>query len=239
MKIEKLIFRQSYLFFGVFALLVLTGFWLTYITRISQQENYRMHLHGFCLFAWCAMLIAQPLLIRRKKNAWHRRLGTVSYVLVPAIFFTTTDLLHYRLQKAPQLANGQYHFAALVFFSLLAFAVFYGMAIYQRKHAAIHARYMICTVFPFLTPATDRIIHIHIPALLHYAPQIDGQPLAPVFGFALADMVLILLSVADLRAKKRRYIFPFALALLLVMQYGILHAHEYAWWQRFVQWFAQ
>jgi hypothetical protein len=83
MKLEKTLTQQSYFYFIVFFLLVIAAFWMTYITRISEQPNYRMHLHGITLTLWCVMLISQAYLIRSRNNGLHKRIGKISYLLVP------------------------------------------------------------------------------------------------------------------------------------------------------------
>jgi putative copper export protein len=110
------------------------------------------------------MLISQAYLIRTKHNALHRRVGKFSYALVPLILFTTLDLLHYQLRNAKQMQTMNYFFVALVVNALIAFMIFYGLAIFYRKRSGLHARYMVSTVFPFVTPATDRIIGVHFPS---------------------------------------------------------------------------
>jgi hypothetical protein len=237
MKLEKALFQRSYIYFILFFLLMLVGFWLTYFTKILDQENYRMHTHGAALIAWCLMLIVQPYLIRTKRTKIHRTVGKFSYLLVPVLLYTTTDLLRYRLQSTATLGNLDYYFVALVMNALLAFVIFYALAIYHRKKSTIHARYMICTAFPMFTPITDRIIHIHFPSILAYVPTIDNSPIAPVYGFLLADLLLIGLCIWDWRSHRRWNIFPFALVILLAYQYSVLTFYRYGFWQKFCEWF--
>jgi hypothetical protein len=130
MRLEKAIHLRSYLYFIGFFLLVLTGFWFTYFTRILDQENYRMHTHGVALILWCLMLITQAFLIRTKFNALHKQVGKFSYALVPLIVITTVDLLRYRLQGHP-LGTMDFFFVALVINALIVFVIFYGLAIYH------------------------------------------------------------------------------------------------------------
>lgn len=59
MKLERTIYQKSHIYFVVFFLLMMAGFWLTYFTKLLDQENYRMHLHGITMIVWCALLIAQ------------------------------------------------------------------------------------------------------------------------------------------------------------------------------------
>ena len=190
LKLEKLLYQKSYLYFIVFFLFMLWGFWFTYFTKILNQENYRMHLHGAALILWCLMLIVQPYLIQTKKVKTHKKIGKLSYLLVPLLLFSTIDLLKYRLHGKVELSNSDNFFIALVLNALVTFFILYGLAIYHKRKGTIHARYMLCTAFPMFTPITDRIISIHFPSLLSYVPTIDGDPIAPIFGFALADIYL-------------------------------------------------
>jgi len=233
MKLERTLFEKSHVYFLVFFLTVLAAFWFTYITRIFEQENYRMHLHGGILFLWCFMLIIQPLLIRKKMNLVHRWIGKFSFVLVPLLVFTTFDLLRYRIKNQP---TTDYVFMALVINALIVFVILYGLAIYNRKRQALHARYMLCTIFPFFTPATDRIISIYFPSTLEYFPLLTGQPNLMIFGFALADAILIALCIWDWRSHRRLNVFPFALILLLTYHYSVNTFYRFDFWRTFCDW---
>ena len=233
MKLERTLFEKSHIYFLGFFLVVLSAFWLTYITRIFEQENYRMHLHGATLFLWCLMLIVQPLLIRKKMNLLHRWIGKFSYVLVPALVFTTLDLFRYRIKSQPAI---DYASVALVLNALIAFIILYGLAIYYRKKSALHARYMLCTVFPFLTPATDRIMFVYFPSTIEYFPMLNGQPNVMILGFALADIILIGLCIWDWRSHRRLNVFPVALVVLLFYHYSVNTFYQYDFWKSFSDW---
>jgi uncharacterized membrane protein len=58
-----------------------------------------VHLHGFLMLAWMALLIVQGGLIRGGNRALHRALGRVSHVLVPLIVISTLWVLHLRLTQ--------------------------------------------------------------------------------------------------------------------------------------------
>jgi hypothetical protein len=233
MKLERSIFERSHIFFLVFFVTVSAAFWLTYITRVFDQENYRMHLHGITLFLWCFMLITQPLLIKKKMNVVHRWIGRFSYVLVPVLVLTTFDLLRYRVKSQPAL---DYAFVALVFNALIVFVILYGLAIYYRKKPTIHARYMLCTIFPFFTPATDRIISIYFPGTLKYFPLLNGHPNVMLFGFVLADCILTGLCIWDWQSHRRLNVFPLALLLVLLYQFSVNMFYLYDFWETFCDW---
>ena len=225
------------IFFIVFFLCAIVGFWNSYFTKIFDQENYRMHTHGMALILWLVMLIIQPYLIRTKKVKLHRMLGKFSYLLVPILVLTTLDLLKYSISKTEQLGNIGCFFVALVINALIAYLIFYGLAIYHKRKANIHARYMICTAFPMFTPITDRIIGNYFPSLAAYVPTIDTMPVVPVIGFLMADLMLVGLSIWDIRSNKRWNVFPPALLILLLYHFSVLNFYKYPLWQSFCVWF--
>lgn len=237
MNLEKSLFTRSYLYFLAFFLFAVIGFWFTYFTRLLDQENFRMHLHGISVFLWCVMLIVQAYLIRINARPLHKRIGRYSYVLVPVFIISTVDLLHYKLRDVQDPAPGVLFFVALVLNALVVFLLFYSLAMVNRKKPTIHARYMMCTVFPMVTPITDRIINIHFPSLLRYLPTLEGKPLEPVVGFLMADFLLVALSLWDWRAHQRWNVFPVALLALLLYHGSVLTFHALPFWRSFSKWF--
>ncbi|MFN8357649.1 MAG: hypothetical protein U0Y10_24535 [Spirosomataceae bacterium] len=239
MKLERSLFQKSYLYFVGFFVLMVLGFWFSYFTKLFDQDNYRMHTHGISLVLWCALLVIQPYLIRQKKTALHRRVGKLSYGLVPVMVLTTLDLLKYRAQQSKVLGTMDFFFIALVINALIAFLIFYGLAIYHKQKATVHARYMLCTAFPMFTPITDRIIGHYLPSLIPHLPTIEGNPIVPFVGFLLADLLLVGFSIWDWRSHKRWNVFPLALGILLLYHYSVFNFYRFAFWQSFCQWFVQ
>ena len=129
------------------------------------------------------------------------------------------------------------HFFALTLGSLAVFAIFYALAIHHRHDARLHARWMVCTVLPIVTPVSDRLIAAHAPAVAAFMPQIAGNPILPAAGFALADLLVLGLAVWDWRANNRRQVFPVALGVLVAYHVGTLTLHRVALWNDFCVWF--
>jgi hypothetical protein len=236
MKLEKSLFQRSHLYFIAFFLFMVWGFWLTYFTRIFEQENYRMHAHGMTLILWCLMLIVQPYLIRTKRRPLHKAIGKFSYLLVPLMVFTTLDLLIYRFKTGNELTALHYSFIALVVNALVVFLAMYGLAIFHKNKPTVHARYMLCTAFPMFTPITDRILYSFFPSGLSFLPTIEGEPIMPFVGFVLADLMLLGLSIWDWRSHKRWNVFPFALLLLLAYHISVFHIYRLQVWRDFSNW---
>ena len=115
--------------------------------------------------------------------------------------------------------------------SLIAFAIIYALAVYYRKNAALHSRLMVCTVFPLITPVTDRLIYKYFPTLIEYAPTMaDGSPMVPALGFAAADLILIILLIWDWIRHKRFDVFAFVLGLLLIYHASVIVFYNASFW---------
>jgi hypothetical protein len=161
-------------------------------------------------------------------------------LLAPAVVLVTTAFVHQRMAGMagiPQLPAPVLHTLALMLLSLVAFAVFYGLAIAKRRESQTHARWMVCTVFPMFTPVTDRLIAVNAPSVIGWLPRIEGNPVLPVVGFAAADLILLALSWWDWRANRRLDVFPVALGVLLVYHAATLTLHRVPLWNAFCTWF--
>jgi hypothetical protein len=239
-RVPPVLHRASPRFFVVFLALTVWAFWPSYFSRLFEQPSVLHHAHGVVLAAWLVMLVVQAQLIRTQRRAVHRQLGKLSYGLAPAVVIVTTAFVHQRMAQLagyPELPAPALHSLALMLGSLVAFAVFYGLAIAKRRDSQMHARWMVCTVFPMFTPVTDRLIGAHWQSLIGVLPRIDGSPVLPVVGFALADVLLLALSWWDWRANRRLDVFPVALGVLLVYHVATLTLHLVPAWNAFGAWF--
>ena len=143
-------FRSAaYSYLGLFVLAIF-AFWPLYLSRLGTNTSIDpyTHWHASLAVCWCSLLIAQPLLVARHRQA-HRRVGAISYVLAPAFAIASLLLAHHRLRMM-DAAKFQ-HEAASLFLPISAvflFVVSYALAIYYRKTMSLHARFMILTGCP-------------------------------------------------------------------------------------------
>lgn len=243
-RVDNVFYRNSAWFFATFLAFTVWAFWPSYFARLFEQPSLLFHAHGIALTSWCVLLVLQAQLLRTGRRTVHRQLGKVSYVLVPALLAITVSFVHFRLGGGPGavpsgavLPAGVLRSLALMLNSLVAFALFYGLAIWFRRERQVHGRYMLCTVFPLFTPVTDRLIATHWPGLIALVPRVEGSPVLPVAGFLLADAILLALCLWDWRANRRVNVFPVALGVLLVYHASVLTLHRSALWGSFCAWF--
>jgi hypothetical protein len=229
--------QQSLWLFAAFAVAMFVAFWPSYFSRLGLQETYHPHAHGLSMALWCAMLVAQASLIRSGNRRLHRKVGRLSYVLVPLMVVSTVNFISFRLQGVPQPTPFILYFLALIINALVAFLVLYALAMFYRRQPAIHARYMVSTLFPLFTPVTDRLIGRFLPSLVPMVPRIDGSPVLPFAGFVLADVMLTGLCIWDWRVNKRTDVFPVALVVLVLYHVSVMTFHRLPAWASFGAWF--
>lgn len=237
MKTNRFLYDYSAVAFVVFFLFALWAFWPSYYSHMGDQEEIRYHTHGIAMTLWCMMLIGQAWLIRGKRFVLHRRLGKWSYFLMPALLILTLNLVHHLLSGQEGWNPISLYSLALMVNATLVLAILYGLAIYHRRRPLLHARYMLGTVFPLFTPVTDRLIYVHFKPVLNYMPTIEGRPIAPVAGFLLADLFLLLLVYWDWKAHQRLDVFPKILALLVAYHISVLTFYRFPFWEKFGNWF--
>lgn len=223
--------------FAGFTLAMVVAFWPSYFSHLGDQPSVHHHAHGIAMSLWLALLIAQASLMRAGNRALHRRLGLVSYGLVPVIVVVTLRFVHYTLQEGPpELGAYALFFLALVVWTLVTFVTLFGLAMFYRKQPAVHARFMVSTLFPLFPPVTDRLIARFMPSVIGLVPRIGGGEILQVAGFVIADAILVGLALWDWRAN-RRQVFPVALAIVVAGQVAILNLHRVGLWQVFGSWF--
>jgi len=230
--------RLSPWVFGAFALAAVIAFWPTYFSRLTNQPSYHPHTHGIVMSLWCVMLVAQAVLIRSGNRSLHKLVGKLSWGLVPLMVLATLNFLSFRVRGASAFSPAGLYFVSLIVNALVAFLVLYGLAMYHRRTPALHARYMLSTIFPLFTPVTDRLIAVHFPSIIPLVPIIDGTPILPVAGFLLADVLLIGLSVWDWKKNKQTTVFPVALGVLVLYHVSVLTFYKLPAWNGFALWFA-
>jgi len=237
MKVNQFLYQHAAWWFIGFFILVLWAFWPSYFSKLHQQPDIRNHTHGVAMSLWCLMLITQAYLIRRKRFQLHRVIGKWSYVLMTFLIILTFNLIHSRLQKEGPLGTMDLVSLALMVNGTLALMAIYGLAIYHRKRPLIHARYMICTVFPLFTPLTDRLIYGHFRPLIQYVPTIEGNPIVPIVGFLMADLLVLGLILWDWKNDKRLDVFPKVLIILLIYHISLFTFYKFGFWNDFGVWF--
>jgi hypothetical protein len=229
--LDRFLYQHNVIAFIIFFGLALWAFWTSYYGKLHQDMAWSMRFHGMAMTAWCLMLIGQSLLIRMKQNKIHKRIGKLSYLIVPFILISGAHLAQITVRSNEIGSALYYYWIALMFNSLIAFAILYALAMWFRKNPLTHARYMVCTIFPLFTPITDRLIYKYFPELISLVPSLEGMSLVQIIGFLFADILLLGLLIWDWRAHKRLDVFPIVALVMGLFQVSVLTFYHLKVWQ--------
>lgn len=222
---------SGYYFLALFALAI-AGFWPSYFAKFfdgTADFTFYFHFHAFFAVLWIIMLIAQPLLIRQKKFELHRKIGKLSYIVVPLIFVSIILLAHSTLRGPKENVGLELW---VPFKDLLIFAVGYGIAIKYRQTMAIHARGMIVAGIVLIEPALVRLI------LYVFFPDAGFAPQGYIGTIVTVYALLIGLIVYERKQKVGRWVFPLTLGLYLFVHSVLIFQIRVPGWQAFAAWFA-
>jgi uncharacterized membrane protein len=219
-------YRSSVFFFaGLFAFAI-AGFWPTYFVP-KFEGDWHVHLHGIAMFSWAVLLVAQAGLIRAGNRELHRRIGKVSYVLVPVIVLSTLMLAHYRLKAG--VSRDLLYFLYVQLSLMTIFAAAYGLAIANRRNPAAHARYMICVSLTLIDPILARMLYVHL--------GIDF-PETQYITYGVMDSILIALMGWDLSHGQKVRVYARMLPFFVVLQAPTFFLFSTPEWRSVVDAFA-
>ncbi|HSK12521.1 MAG TPA: hypothetical protein VK907_04850, partial [Phnomibacter sp.] len=147
--------------FMVFIILgVQWGFYASYTSQFPHFKNATptIHVHGALLMTWLLLLVVQPLFIHTGRAHLHRTIGKLSWFLGPAIvvslYLIGRQGYHRALSVVPLHEN--LTFIALDSRGLFSFAIFWLLAMLNRKQPDVHMRYMIATGLLAIGPGIGR-----------------------------------------------------------------------------------
>lgn len=205
-------------------------FWPRYYSRLFDASFY-LHLHAITAILWFALLVAQPLLIKKRQLKLHRLLGKLSYPVATMLVISIILLTHSRISATPEEDFARRSYGIYLQLSLaFVFAVTYGLAIWYRKTRDLHARFMVATAFTFIDPVFDRFLSMFMPFI-----PIRNEWLT--FGFI--NLMLITLAMTDRNQPRARWVFPGLLVLYLAIEIPVFfQLTGMEWWQSFAAWFA-
>ena len=222
----------GFFFIGVL-IMTLLGFYPTYFSHFPKFEGFSWvyHFHAFLATLWIVMLISQAFLIRRKKYNLHRKIGKVSYFVIPFLL-----LSFFLIAKATYFKNINIkHFSesdALAYLSrsglrdILYMAILYSLAILYKKRTSWHLRFFTCTGLTVLGPGLGRF------AFTNFSPEVAGA----IMGIFMLLLPIIWLIVDIIKKKSP---IPLLVFIAITISAIYLDSCGYsAWWQTFAKWFA-
>jgi len=230
MKSARLNYTNSWIFvIGLFVISVFV-FWPRYYSKPFDASLY-LHLHAITAILWFALLVAQPLLMKKRNLELHRLLGRLSYPVAAMVVISIILLTHSRISTTPEEYFVRRSYIVYLQLSLaFVFAVTYGFALWYRRNRDTHSRLMVATAFTFIDPVFDRFISMFMLFI-----EFRGEWLT--YGFI--NLMLIALAMTDRKQPRVRWVFPGLLVLYLIIEIPIFfRLTGMDWWQSFAAWFA-
>jgi hypothetical protein len=226
-------YRLTSLFFVLILFVVLWGFYRTYFSFFPNFSGFQtaQHFHGIMMMLWLLMLIVQPLLILSGRTSWHRVLGKTSYVIAPLValsIYLVTRMSYYKLLpeagEIPAIGSG-----ALQFPLMIAFLLFWGLAIRNRRVTPVHMRYMIGTSVLMIGPGLGRALIIYF-----------GYPFDTAVNIVnyLAMAIIAVLMIIDL-ARKKSFSTYLTILITLICCHLIFIFRAGSFWQTVGGWIAR
>ena len=218
--------------YSYFGLLALAGFafWPLYLSRLGTPIDPYTHWHASLALCWCSLLITQPLLLPKHRQA-HRTLGAFSYIIAPAFAIASILLAHERFQVMDEAKFQQE--AASLFLPLSAVCLFclcYVLALVYRKVMPLHARFMILTGLPMIDPVLGRV-------LFFYAPPLSHPLYYQVITFGLTDLVVLGLLVWPNMSRRLRSMYALPAMFFPVLHLGWFTFAQSRQWLPIAAWF--
>ncbi|NIP19168.1 MAG: hypothetical protein GWM87_14145 [Xanthomonadales bacterium] len=224
-------YRNAPFWFAGLLVLQVLGFWPSYFSPSAPDATFGQHFHSVTMLGWMLMLIAQSWLIRARKRDIHRVIGRFSMVWAPLIVFSALYVVVDHLVKFPQptppIGIG---FFWLGLASATYYAIFYVLAIKNRREMQLHARYMAATVLAFVVPALGRLSDM--------LGEMTGLTFLNFFN-ALWAPVIIGLVMMWRESRKGGVRLPWALAsgLQFVIVIGFHNMYKVGWFVALSDWY--
>lgn len=213
--------------------LALLGFWPTYFSKLNSNTvkfNFYFHFHFLMASLWIMLLIAQPILIKKRKFQIHRQVGKLSLIILPLFFLSVILLKHHSFGGKVTEDLGTSLLIQVK--DLLIIGVMFTIAMVNKHNMPIHARAMIATGIVFIEPALGRLI------ILTFLPNTNI-----VVGMGLTVTILYILIIFIIFLEREqftgRWVFPLLLALLIIFHYLIFFQISFPLWDSIASWFVR
>ena len=218
---------NKYFYFAMsllIAAIVVSGFSRTINDNLLHPSIPRpliLWFHAAAFSGWVAFFFFQSALVRTHNVKWHRFFGwfgaTLGTVMVP--LGITTSIIMGRFDTYQEHQPGADAFLIVPFYDMVAFGVFFALAVLWRKKPELHRRLIFIAICGLLDAAFGRYDYIFYHGLFFWC--VDG--------------VILLGVLRDLHVNRHIHkVYLYALPPLVVIQAFVAHTwlSTSAWWVR-------
>ncbi len=216
---------DKYFYFAMsllIAAIVVSGFRLTVNANLLHPSIPRpliLWFHAAAFTGWVGFFIFQSALVRTHNVKWHRFFGwfgaALGAVMVP--LGITTSIVMGRFDTTAEHIPGADAFLIVPFFDMLAFGIFFSLAILWRRKPELHRRLLFIATCGLLDAAFGRYEFVFNNHLY----------------FPFLDVVILLGVLRDLLVNRRVHkVYTTALPVLFIVQAFVTYTlvASSAWW---------
>ena len=183
------------IFFTVVVIVSLAGFFNSYIRFLPRIDKFPwiIHIHFTAFLCWFAVLIIQPILIRRKKYELHRKIGRLTYFLAPILVFTILMLVRNQVIRIADVSASDAAVTAFIgLLDAISFSVYYTIAMINKRNLRWHIAFLIAATLVILNPGLSRLLN-------HIKPGL-GLPAAVLLPFVISISII---AIEKIKCKRQ------------------------------------
>ena len=227
-------YRNIGFFFLVLLAMVVAGFtppvpdtpFFGYFSRAAMPVAVPrvIHLHVLVALAWFALLTVQPFLIRMQRPALHRRLGWSSFVVVARVVLTAVPVMKHAFANAltEMSRDAALSMLAQPVNGLLLLVLFYGLALWRRRHLHSHVAFVVAAALVTATPGLARLG-------LYVVGGMPGILLVIAFIYATLAAFMLLAKFRHRQPMLKGPYLPIMALFLLTHAMDIVGSQSAAW----------
>lgn len=149
--------------------LVFVGFWPFYFGVLVSggvyERHWVYHVHAVVFLSWMATLIAQTILVARRKTRTHMAVGKNGFVLAAAVFamgvvVTLVVVREWFAEGVVSTLSAATWAASAPLVDITQFGVLVALGWSYRRKPEFHKRYMVLATVAILPAATARMAYL-------------------------------------------------------------------------------
>ena len=225
--------QSTYFIFGIVVVILISliGFYKPYFGKFPSFESVPLvtHLHLVAFLGWFVVLIWQPILIRQKKFETHRKVGRLTYFLVPILVVTIIGIVYHQLSFFVPGESNESVYINMLGGSLsgTSFVLYYTIAMICAKNTRFHVAFIIASSLVLLNPGLSRMVAL-----------ISDKETGLLAMITTPFIVLFFILIYEkFRNKENILKSPYALIFLLFMfeLYVFASVADSDFWRDFIQ----
>jgi hypothetical protein len=193
-----------------------------------------VHIHAAAFVGWLVLFTVQIALVRTKNLALHKKLGLISFGLIPVMLILGINTAIFMQKLSYSRHEGDLHFLVVQLGDMLIFGTLAGAGIYLRKNYIAHKRLMLLSTLALTDAGFARWLSLKITPLFgdffaNFKTWEQGFWRLWIYATLLSFVLIVALGVYDLVTRKQLakvYIWAVAFYLVVTVAEGVLYYND-------------